>query len=667
MLKKFKYVVILFTFLLLLPLVFGMKVVKAESYPFTGMIMADALGVHNAPNVLSNSQVTELAFGTKVRVLGLKGTVYKIEYAGSEGYVAKSQVINVDASTSQGNGYNDYCNSLKNNGFPESYCPYLFYLHNKYPAWGFRAENTGVSLGEAAEKEKWLSALQTSNSNYYLNGNALEADYYYVNAEVVKMFLDAKNGLFENIIFQYLDLESSKSIINDTALSAIATGNLANYKNEFKAAADKYGYNALHLLARSKQEGASNPRYRAVTGTYTTELNNDPSVTTVSTYDGKSLDGYYNFYNIGAYPVPAINLGAIGRGLAYAAGFLGGTSYGRPWTSPQLAIAGGAEFLKEQYVSRGQNTLYYEKFNVGPNNTYSKYSHQYMTNIYAPIQEAKSIYSAYSKAGLLASNFVFLIPVYTDSGASNNGSNASDKSYNNNLKEIKINDVTLNSFDKDVTEYYYKAAFDSDDINVTAVAEDSGATINGTGVLKLVNNKVTARIVVTAPSGTQKTYVVTIEKEVIIDSGGNNIEPPEIKVDNIIKNIDIKTNGDIFYGMSPGTDVSYIINKVNGLGGKAVVNKVNNENKSSGSLFTLDKVIISGTKENKTYNIAIRGDLNGDGEITVLDLLKCQKHLLGSSKLVGTQFYAADTNYDNEITILDLLKIQKHILGSSKL
>ncbi len=251
--------------------------------------------------------------------------------------------------------------------------------------------------------------------------------------------------------------------------------------------------------------------------------------------------------------------------------------------------------------------------------------------------------------------------------SSNNGSNASDKSYNNNLKEIKINDVLLNNFDKDVTEYYYKANFNSDDINVTAVAEDNGATINGMGVLKLVNDKVTARIVVTAPSGTQKTYVVTIEKEVIIDSGGNNIEPPEIKVDNIIKNIDIKTNGDIFYGMSPGTDVSYIINKVNGLGGKVVVNKVNNENKSSGSLFTLDKVIISGTKESKTYNIAIRGDLNGDGEITVLDLLKCQKHLLGSSKLVGTQFYAADTNYDNEITILDLLKIQKHILGSSKL
>ena len=667
MIRKIVNIVTLFTLSFFLSLVLNIKMVKAENYPFTGMIMADSLGVHNAPNVLSNSQVTELAFGTKVKVTGLQGTVYKIEYDGSVGYVAKSQVINIDTNTRQGNGYNDYCNSLKSNGFPESYCPYLFYLHNKYPAWSFRAENTGVSLGEAAEKEKWLSALQTSNSNYYLNGNALEADYYYVNADVVKMFLDAKNGLFENLIFQYLDLESSKSIINDTAVSAIATGNLANYKSEFVAAANKYGYNALHLLARSKQEGASNAKYRAVTGTYTTELNNDPTVTTVSTYDGKTLDGFYNFYNIGAYPVPSLNLGAIGRGLAYAAGYIGGTSYGRPWTSPQLAIEGGAEFLKEQYVSRGQNTLYYEKFNVGPNNTYSKYSHQYMTNIYAPIQEAKSIYSAYSKGDLLASNFVFLIPVYTDSGVDDNGSSASDKSYNNNLKEIKINNVVLNNFDKDVTEYYYKSAFDTDEVNVTALAEDVGATINGTGVIKLIDNKGVARIVVTAPSGTQKTYVVTIEREVVIDSGGNNIEPPEIKVDDLIKNIDVKMNGDIFYGISPGTDINYMINKIKNLGGNVVVNNSNNENKSSGYLFTLDKVVISGTKESKTYNIAIRGDLNGDGEITVLDLLKCQKHLLGSSKLVGTQFYAADTNYDNDITILDLLKIQKHILGSSKL
>ena len=228
--------------------------------------------------------------------------------------------------------------------------------------------------------------------------------------------------------------------------------------------------------------------------------------------------------------------------------------------------------------------------------------------------------------------------------------------------------MVLNNFDRDVTEYYYKSTFSSDEITVTALAEDAGAIVKVNGPLKFVDNRVVARITVTAPSGSEKTYVITIEKEVIVDNEGEkNVEPPEIKVDDLIKNIDIKINGDIFYGISPGTDISFIIGKISSQGGSAVINNADNNNKSSGVINTLDKVVISGTKESRTYNIAIRGDINGDGDITVLDLLKCQKHLLGSTKLTGTQFYAADTNYDNELTILDLLKIQKHILGSSKL
>lgn len=668
--KKYVTLVILFTFFPLFSFFANISLINAENYPFDGMITADSLGVHNAPNVLSNSQVTELAFGTKVKVLGLQNTVYKIEYDGSVGYVAKSHVVNISTSTSTGSGYDEYCNSLKSIGFPDSYCPYLFYLHKKYPAWSFKAEDTGVSLIEAAEKEKWLSALQTANSNYYLNGKALEADYYYVNADVVKMFLDAKNGLFENIIFQYMDLESSKSIINDTAINALATGNLANYKNEFREAADRNGYNALHLLARSKQEGASNSKYRAVTGTYTTEVSNDQSVSSSPTYEGKSLDGFYNFYNIGAYPVPSMNLGAIGRGLAYAAGYIGGTSYGRPWNTPAKAISGGAEFLKEQYVSKGQNTLYYEKFNVGPNNGYSKYSHQYMTNIYAPIQEAKNIYSAYNKAGLLNSNFIFLIPVYTDSGASNNGSSASDKSYNNNLKAIKVNEIIVGDFDKNVTEYYYKAAFTSDEVNVTALAEDAEATIKGTGVVKLVNNKAVVKIVVTAPSGSQKTYVVTIE-----NNTGNptpaeeekKVESPEVKVADLVNSIGVKLNGDVLYGISPGTDINIIISKIRSNGGWAVVKNSDNTDKNSGTFTTADKIVITGTKENKIYTIAVRGNINGDDKINIVDLLLIQKHILGKGDLTDAKFLAGDTNYDGKINIVDLLLVQKHILGKGNL
>ena len=180
------------------------------------MIYADALVIHNAPNTRSSSAVTELAYGTKVKVVGLEGSMYKIEYDNTTGYGSRSSIVNVDESMLTNNKagietYDNYCNTLKNTGFPESYCPYLYYLHSVHPAWIFKAENTGVSLSDAAETEKGKSALQTSNKNYWLNGKALEADYYYINADVVKMFLDSKNGLYENMIFQFLDYKLVKN------------------------------------------------------------------------------------------------------------------------------------------------------------------------------------------------------------------------------------------------------------------------------------------------------------------------------------------------------------------------------------------------------------------------------------------------------------------------
>ena len=60
--------------------------------------------------------------------------------------------------------------------------------------------------------------------------------------------------------------------------------------------------------------------------------------------------------------------------------------------------------------------------------------------------------------------------------------------------------------------------------------------------------------------------------------------------------------------------------------------------------------------------MAIKGDVSGDGEITILDLLKVQKHLLKASLLTDEYLVAADTSDDNEVTILDLLRIQKYIL-----
>ena len=59
----------------------------------------------------------------------------------------------------------------------------------------------------------------------------------------------------------------------------------------------------------------------------------------------------------------------------------------------------------------------------------------------------------------------------------------------------------------------------------------------------------------------------------------------------------------------------------------------------------------------------IKGDVNGDGKITVEDQLMIRAHILGHITLTGDALIAADTNNDGEIKVTDILKIQRHLLG----
>lgn len=86
--------------------------------------------------------------------------------------------------------------------------------------------------------------------------------------------------------------------------------------------------------------------------------------------------------------------------------------YDRPWTSPKKAIIGGAKFISNSYISRGQFTSYLKKFNVNPNGYYDMYNHLYMSNIMAPSSEARTSYDAYKNNGLFDLPLAFNIPTY---------------------------------------------------------------------------------------------------------------------------------------------------------------------------------------------------------------------------------------------------------------
>ncbi len=649
----------------------------AENYPYNGMTTGDSLVVHNKANTNSNSAVTELAFGTGVKVTGKSGNMYKITYdTNKTGYVSANYVINVDAGkrTTNVSGietYDNYCNSLISKGFDRSYCQYLYHLHSKYPNWEFKADVLEYTLDEATAEEEGKVVLQTKNSNYWLNGKYIEGDYYYINQAVIASFMDPRNSLYESLIFQFLDLESSKNISNDNALKKIAgSGNLSKYFDEFEKAAVTVSINPVHIMARSEQEGANKSNYGAITGLYTTSTGRKSA-------QGYSLDGYYNFYNIGSYTDSNYDY-TVQRGLAYAAGFLesnscivknsngkyeysasecGQLSYNRPWNTPEKAIIGGAEFIANDYVRKGQDTLYYQKFNVSTYSSYTDFSHQYMTNIHAPVNEGGRIYEAYKAGNLLNSKFTFIIPVYKN--MSPDVSEPVDKSSNSRLSSISIDGKAISDFDAVRVEYTYNAITSANSIKVEAKTEDSKASVSGTGTYNFTSDgTVKVTLTVTAEDGSKTVYVVDIKKVVPSES---------ITVNDVVSKMGVKVDGSIMYGISPGTEVSTLVKTVTSNKGQASVVNSSNKSKTTGALASGDKITISGTNEKKVYTIAVRGDVNGDGAVKINDLILVQSHILNKGKLTGYKLYAGDTNYDGAVKINDLIMIQSQILDKLNL
>ena len=83
---------------------------------------------------------------------------------------------------------------------------------------------------------------------------------------------------------------------------------------------------------------------------------------------------------------------------------------------------------------------------------------------------------------------------------------------NNNLSNLTVSNGIIN-FNKNNTSYSVSVDSNITSINISASAEDSGASISGTGVkgLNFGNNRFD--IVVTAPSGARKTYTINVNRK----------------------------------------------------------------------------------------------------------------------------------------------------------
>lgn len=491
---------------------------------------------------------TRLPCDTEMKILddtlgsaGYCSNWYKVSYGDNKiGYVCGTYVITeVDVDLDSDEAVN-YRNSLKSAGFPDSYLDDLVKLHFEHPTWQFVPFNTNLDWNTVIENESvagrnlvWYSygegyrskesySYNYATDEYYRHSK--EINWWYASSEAVAYYMDPRNYLNSKNIFTFESLSYESSFQNsgivDKILGNSFMPNLYKkyssnpYTDAFIEAAGTYNVSPIHLASRILQEQGING-----------------SSTGLGTYKG--YENIFNFYNIKAVGNdPSV-------ALLWAKGGASGTltSYGRPWDSPYKSIIGGAKFLSEDYISIGQNTLYFEKFDVSRSNGH--YTHQYMQNLTAPLTEGVTTYSSYSSInGLLDEALVFIIPVYN-----NMPSTKVEVPANNNpnsyLKSIKVNDKELDGFAYDKLNYSMEADAGVDSIKIEATSINNKASIEGLGTVKLENgdNKITIKV--TAENGNVTNYVLVVNKK----EKEENIDVPE---DNTITNIVIDNTDLVF-------------------------------------------------------------------------------------------------------------------------
>lgn len=278
--------------------------------------------------------------------------------------------------------------------FPESYKEALTTLKEAHPNWIFVKQETGLDWDYVVKEElKGGRSLIPASLSGSLQEGKFSNGWSYATEEALEYYLDPRNGLTEKWIFQFeqltfnasyhMDCEAAvQQFLDKTFMKGTIPQSVLTYANAFWAIGKEMNISPFHLASRVYQEQGQG-KSPLISGTY------------------PGYEGYYNYFNIGASG--KTDKEVIENGLAYAKK--------QNWNSPYYALHFGAKTLGANYISKGQDTLYLQKFDVDDSSS-GMFWHQYMQNICAPTSEAVSIRKLYEEAGAVDNMFVFKIPVY---------------------------------------------------------------------------------------------------------------------------------------------------------------------------------------------------------------------------------------------------------------
>lgn len=269
--------------------------------------------------------------------------------------------------------------------------------------------------------------------------------------------------------------------------SAGASTSGVSYADAIMSAAQSSGVSPYVIAAMIIQEQGRNGTGNSISGNYA------------------GYTGYYNYFNVGAYA--SDGMGAVQRGLWYASQ---SGSYGRPWTTPESSIAGGAQFYGTNYVKAGQDTLYLKKYNVQGSNMYK---HQYMTNVDGAASEG-SIFAEGFTSQQKSTALNFKIPVYNNMPETPCAQPTLSGSPNNKLNGLGVEGFTLTpTFNRDTYSYDLIVDHSVSNVTVSASAIDSKASVRGNGNVSLSSGINDISVVVRAENGTERTYTIHVVRQ----------------------------------------------------------------------------------------------------------------------------------------------------------
>ncbi len=560
----------------------------------TGCITYGTVGVYfrktpGGEQIRHNGSVIMLNGGHPLEVLDTSNPAWyrvRLTYNGTSytGYVA-SQYVYISSSPAS----SDASFEKMIADFPESYKPQLRELHKKHPNWIFNPVKTGLDWNTVVANEVNTSkavknTVQGTGSNPKYNWRSTTVGFDYATDKykafdgstwfaasdaLVTYYLDPRIYLYERSVFAFETLTYDASQTRE-GVEAILYGSFMQGSN--KPSTDP-SYTYAQLIVKAGTETGVSPYHIA------SRIRQEVGSTNGVVTNGKHAQypGIYNFYNIGAFDSSSGDAPTKALRWASTPG-----SYGRPWNTVYKSIRGGALFIGEEYIFKGQNTLYTQKFNV--TNKSSLYSHQYMTNVQAVETEAAKVYTAYSNAKMLDNPIVFSIPVYNNMPNAVTSQPADSGSPNNWLKSLTVSGYSLN-FKPATTGYTLSVKSDVSSITISAAAVNSAAKVSGTGNVSLKTGTNKINIVVTAQNGSKRTYTLTVTRASSGNTGGNG------------------------------------------------------------------------------NTSAKRGDMNGDGKISAIDIVYVQRLIVGVDKTNTTNLALGDINKDGKISAIDIVYIQRHIVG----